>query len=89
MHYGHANAIRQAKELGDVLVAGIHPTSEIEKHKGLPLMNDEERIEVLKETNGLMRFVDEVGEVFIFIPGKKKGCGGGECWECVGVIESH
>ena len=24
MHFGHANALRQAKLLGDVLVAGIH-----------------------------------------------------------------
>jgi ethanolamine-phosphate cytidylyltransferase len=58
MHYGHANALRQAKELGDVLVAGIHPASEIEKHKGLPLMSNEERVEVLKGN----KWVDEVVE---------------------------
>uniref|UniRef100_A0A7S4NFN7 ethanolamine-phosphate cytidylyltransferase n=1 Tax=Paramoeba aestuarina TaxID=180227 RepID=A0A7S4NFN7_9EUKA len=56
LHFGHSNALRQAKELGDVLVAGIHPTSEIEKHKGLPLMNDEERLEVLKAN----KWVDEI-----------------------------
>tara|TARA_R110002050_G_scaffold230105_1_gene365643 strand:- start:106 stop:288 length:183 start_codon:yes stop_codon:yes gene_type:complete len=43
MHYGHANALRQAKELGDILVAGMHPSSEIEQHKGIPVMTDAER----------------------------------------------
>ena len=62
MHYGHANALRQAKEMGDVLVAGIHPSSEIEKHKGLPLMSDEERIEVLRAN----KWVDEVFFFFFF-----------------------
>ena len=43
MHFGHANALRQAKALGDVLVVGINPEHEIRKHKGPPIMTDEER----------------------------------------------
>lgn len=33
MHYGHANALRQAKALGDVLVVGLIPDSQIRKYK--------------------------------------------------------
>jgi len=31
MHWGHANALRQAKELGDYLVVGVHSDVEIMK----------------------------------------------------------
>lgn len=44
MHYGHSNALRQAKACGDVLVVGLINDSEIVKNKGSdPVMNDEER----------------------------------------------
>ena len=43
MHFGHANALRQAKELGDYLVVGVHSDAEVEKNKGLPVMREEER----------------------------------------------
>ncbi len=56
MHYGHANALRQvmfqidlanywkqAKQLGDYLVVGVHSDAEIIKNKGPPVMNEEER----------------------------------------------
>ena len=43
MHYGHANALRQAKALGDVLVVGVVPDSEILRCKGPPVMDEEER----------------------------------------------
>jgi len=33
-HWGHANALRQAKLLGDVLIVGIHTDQEITKFKG-------------------------------------------------------
>lgn len=33
MHYGHANALRQAAALGDELVIGLVPDSEIKIHK--------------------------------------------------------
>ncbi|KAG9293346.1 hypothetical protein G9A89_007592 [Geosiphon pyriformis] len=43
MHYGHANALRQAKAMGDFLVVGVHSDAEIEKHKGPTVMKQEER----------------------------------------------
>ncbi|KAI8983820.1 hypothetical protein BDB01DRAFT_790235 [Pilobolus umbonatus] len=43
MHYGHANALRQAKAMGDVLVVGVHSDAEIEKNKGPTVMKEDER----------------------------------------------
>ncbi|CAG8674966.1 4138_t:CDS:2, partial [Funneliformis caledonium] len=43
MHYGHANALRQAKAMGDYLVVGVHSDAEIEKHKGPTVMKEGER----------------------------------------------
>ncbi len=43
MHFGHANLLRQARELGDSLVVGVHSDAEIMKHKGIPVMNEQER----------------------------------------------
>lgn len=56
MHFGHANALRQAKALGDVLVVGINPEYEIRKHKGPPVMTDEER----RIAVSAVKWVDEV-----------------------------
>lgn len=52
----HANALRQAKSLGDVLVVGIHTDEEISNNKGSPLMNYEERVSML----GSLKWVDEI-----------------------------
>ncbi|KAJ1906298.1 choline phosphate cytidylyltransferase, partial [Tieghemiomyces parasiticus] len=43
MHFGHANALRQAKSMGDYLVVGVHSDAEIEIHKGPTVMKEEER----------------------------------------------
>ncbi|GJY23751.1 ethanolamine-phosphate cytidylyltransferase-like protein [Tanacetum coccineum] len=43
MHYGHANALRQAKALGDELVVGIVSDEEIIKNKGPPVLSMDER----------------------------------------------
>lgn len=43
VHFGHANALRQAKALGDHLVVGVHTDEEISKHKGPPVFTEEER----------------------------------------------
>ncbi|KAJ1651497.1 choline phosphate cytidylyltransferase [Dispira simplex] len=43
MHLGHANALRQAKAMGDYLVVGVHSDPEIEEHKGPTVMKEEER----------------------------------------------
>lgn len=56
MHFGHANAFRQAKALGDVLIVGVNTDAEILKYKGAPLMNDHERIVAVSAC----KWVDEV-----------------------------
>jgi ethanolamine-phosphate cytidylyltransferase len=43
MHYGHANALRQARAFGDILVCGVHSDAEIAKNKGPVVMREEER----------------------------------------------
>lgn len=56
MHYGHANALRQAKACGDVLVVGLIPDSEIAAVKGPPVMNEQERLAMVES----IKWVDEV-----------------------------
>lgn len=56
MHYGHANALRQARALGDQLVVGLVPDSEIRRCKGPPLMSEPERLEMVES----VKWVDEV-----------------------------
>ncbi len=55
MHSGHYNAIRQAKALTDILVVGVHSDKEIRKHKGPPVMSDEERLATVRAC----KWVDE------------------------------
>ncbi|ADM12574.1 ethanolamine-phosphate cytidylytransferase [Encephalitozoon intestinalis ATCC 50506] len=55
-HYGHANALRQSKALGDYLIAGVHSSLSINREKGLPVMEDDERYEVVQRC----RYVDEI-----------------------------
>jgi len=43
MHFGHANALRQARELGDYLIVGVHSDAEILKNKGPTVMKEDER----------------------------------------------
>lgn len=56
MHYGHANALRQAKEMCDYLVVGVHGDDEITQHKGLPVCTNEERLAMVEAC----KWVDEV-----------------------------
>jgi len=56
MHYGHANALRQAKQLGDYLIVGVHSDAEISKNKGPPVMSEEERYKAVESC----KWVDEV-----------------------------
>ncbi|TBU06738.1 putative ethanolamine-phosphate cytidylyltransferase [Hamiltosporidium tvaerminnensis] len=62
-HYGHANALRKAKSMGTYLIAGVHSTKEISLNKGLPVMTDEERYEVVRAC----RYVDEIIENAPFV----------------------
>ncbi|KAI8075218.1 hypothetical protein BC940DRAFT_287752 [Gongronella butleri] len=55
-HFGHANALRQAKAMGDYLVVGVHSDAEIEKNKGPTLMKEEERYAAI----AACKWVDEV-----------------------------
>ncbi|XP_022921352.1 ethanolamine-phosphate cytidylyltransferase-like [Cucurbita moschata] len=56
MHFGHANALRQAKALGDELVVGVVSDEEIIANKGPPVLPMEERLALV---SGL-KWVDEV-----------------------------
>lgn len=58
MHFGHANAMRQAKLLGDELVAGVASDAEIVKRKGPPVLTQQERCKLVKA----VKWVDEVIE---------------------------
>ncbi len=66
MHAGHYNALRQAKALFSsfsgvtvVLVAGVHTDASIAEQKGPPVMNQEERVAMVKAC----KWVDEVAIV--------------------------
>jgi cytidyltransferase-like protein len=56
MHFGHMNAFRLARSLGTQLVVGINSDRSITECKGAPLMNDEERLTMVKSC----KFVDQV-----------------------------
>jgi len=58
MHFGHANALRQAKNIGDYLIVGVHSDAEIRKHKGPPVMNETERYAAVRAC----KWVDQVVE---------------------------
>lgn len=62
-HYGHANGFRQARAFGSALVAGVHSNDAILSNKGLPVMEDSERYEMIKAC----RWVDEVVEDAPFV----------------------
>jgi ethanolamine-phosphate cytidylyltransferase len=49
MHYGHGNALRQAKQFGSQLVVGIHSDKDILKHKGKTVFSEEERFNNLTQ----------------------------------------
>lgn len=60
-HFGHANAFRQARSLGDHLIVGIHTDEEVERVKGAPpLMRDEERYESVRACKWVDQLVTEV-----------------------------
>lgn len=55
-HAGHVAFLRQARELGDVLVVGIHSDADVATYKRTPICTMEERVAVV----GACRLVDEV-----------------------------
>jgi len=56
VHFGHANQIRQAKAMGDVLIVGVHSDEEVTRNKGPPVFNEEERYKMVRA----IKWVDEV-----------------------------
>ncbi|KAH9308979.1 hypothetical protein KI387_036890, partial [Taxus chinensis] len=56
MHYGHCNALRQARALGDELVVGVVSDQEIIANKGPPVMSLDERMVMVSA----VKWVDEV-----------------------------
>ncbi|KAF2604939.1 hypothetical protein F2Q70_00024820 [Brassica cretica] len=56
MHYGHCNALRQARTLGDQLVVGVVSDEEIIANKGPPVTPLRERMIMVKA----VKWVDEV-----------------------------
>jgi ethanolamine-phosphate cytidylyltransferase len=56
LHSGHYNAIRQAKNMSDILVAGVNSDADLMINKGPTIMNELERAEILRHC----KFVDEV-----------------------------
>ena len=55
-HYGHANFLKQAKQLGDHLIVGIHSDEVVEGYKRSPIMSMKERVDTVSSC----RYVDEV-----------------------------
>ena len=56
LHYGHANALRQAAELGDEVVAAVCCDGDVTELKRRPLLSQSERARLLQS----LRWVDEV-----------------------------
>jgi len=48
MHYGHANALRQARACGDKLLVGVVNDAEIRRCKGPPVCDERERVEMVE-----------------------------------------
>ena len=55
-HYGHANFLRQAKQLGDHLIVGIHSDEVVKEYKRTPILTMRERVDTVSSC----RYVDEV-----------------------------
>lgn len=57
-HVGHSNALRQARELCDYLIVGVHSDADIRQHKGPTVMREDERYTAVRAC----KWVDEVVE---------------------------
>lgn len=55
-HYGHVNFLKQASEIGDYLIVGIHSDKVVKNYKRPPIMTMKERI----ATVASCRYVNEV-----------------------------
>jgi len=57
-HIGHINMFKQARELGDHLIIGIHSDKTVESYKKTPTISEKDRYEIIRNC----RLVDEVIE---------------------------
>jgi len=55
-HYGHVNFLKQASEIGDYLIVGIHSDKVVKNYKRPPIMTMKKRI----ATVASCRYVNEV-----------------------------
>ena len=55
-HFGHANFLRQAKEMGGYLIAGVHGDLDIAKNKAIPVIDESERAKIISS----VKWVDEI-----------------------------
>jgi len=55
-HFGHVNFLKQANEIGDYLIVGIHSDETVQNYKRSPIMTMEERISVVASC----RYVDKI-----------------------------
>lgn len=55
-HYGHVNALRQAKLLGSYLIVGVNSSESASDYKNNPILTNDERLHVLRAC----RWVDQV-----------------------------
>lgn len=55
-HAGHVNALKQCKEMGDILIVGIHSDKTIKSYKRNPIINMNDRIKVVESC----KYVDMV-----------------------------
>ncbi|KAF5399762.1 Ethanolamine-phosphate cytidylyltransferase [Paragonimus heterotremus] len=67
VHFGHANALRQAKALGDQLIVGVHSDEEVKFHKGPPVFTEQERYRLIRA----IKWVDEVVEAAPYVTAVK------------------
>lgn len=66
-HIGHINMFKQARELGDYLIVGVHSDETVESYKKTPIIPEKERYEIIRNC----RLVDEIIEDAPLIVTKK------------------
>lgn len=73
-HYGHANGLRHAGSLGKRVVVAVHSNASIRHNKGLPVMEDSERYEMVKSCRWTSEVVEDAPYVTDMELVKKHGC---------------
>ena len=58
-HYGHVRFLEKAKQLGDILLVGIHSDKTIESYKRKPIFTMEERIEIVKANKWVTKVIED------------------------------